>query len=207
MSKRLGRGRPPHPDILTPAEWRVVDAVRHGLTNQEIAKRLGVTVDAVKYHLANAREKTQNNHKNQIKHWPGHPNSSPIKKVRKEMPDHYSLGQVSRSVSDINQSKDWYESVLGLTHLYSFGNMAFFDCGGSRLLLSQEENGVKDESILYLKVKDIQSAYGQLKDKGVDFLNAPHMVHKHDDGTEEWMVFFNDPDGRPLGIMSQVTAD
>jgi methylmalonyl-CoA/ethylmalonyl-CoA epimerase len=30
------------------------------------------------------------------------------------------------------------------------------------------------------------------------------MIHKHADGTEEWMAFFKDPDGRPLGIMSQV---
>jgi methylmalonyl-CoA/ethylmalonyl-CoA epimerase len=29
------------------------------------------------------------------------------------------------------------------------------------------------------------------------------MIHRHDDGTEEWMAFFNDPDGRPLAIMAQ----
>jgi len=32
------------------------------------------------------------------------------------------------------------------------------------------------------------------------------MIHKHADGTEEWMAFFKDPDGRPLAIMSQVNA-
>jgi hypothetical protein len=31
----------------------------------------------------------------------------------------------------------------------------------------------------------------------------PHMIHRHDDGTEEWMAFFKDNDGRPLGVMSQ----
>jgi hypothetical protein len=30
------------------------------------------------------------------------------------------------------------------------------------------------------------------------------MIHKHDDGAEEWMAFFNDPQGRPLAIMSVV---
>jgi len=30
------------------------------------------------------------------------------------------------------------------------------------------------------------------------------MIHRHDDGTEEWMAFFKDNDGRPLGIMAQV---
>jgi FixJ family two-component response regulator len=46
------RGRPRHDDLLTPAEWRVAEAVRHGLTNPEIARLQGVSMDAVKYHVA-----------------------------------------------------------------------------------------------------------------------------------------------------------
>jgi hypothetical protein len=34
----------------------------------------------------------------------------------------------------------------------------------------------------------------------------PHMIHRHDDRTEEWMAFFKDNEGRPLGIMSQVKS-
>lgn len=30
------------------------------------------------------------------------------------------------------------------------------------------------------------------------------MIHRHADGTEEWMAFFKDPDGRTLAILSQV---
>ena len=51
------RGRPPHDDLLTPGEWRVVEAVRHGLSNREIASRRGISLDAVKFHVANALEK------------------------------------------------------------------------------------------------------------------------------------------------------
>jgi hypothetical protein len=40
--------------------------------------------------------------------------------------------------------------------------------------------------------------------EGVKFLNAPHMIHTHADGTEEWMCFFEDLEGRPLALMSQV---
>lgn len=46
------RGRPPHPDILTPREWEVLEFLRAGLSNPEIAERLGVTRDAVKYHVS-----------------------------------------------------------------------------------------------------------------------------------------------------------
>jgi len=51
------RGRPPHADLLTPAEWRVVEAVRHGLSNPEIAARRGISLDAVKFHVANVLQK------------------------------------------------------------------------------------------------------------------------------------------------------
>ena len=46
------RGRPPHPDILTPREWEVLALLREGLANPEIAERLGVSRDAVKYHVS-----------------------------------------------------------------------------------------------------------------------------------------------------------
>src|SRR5690242_10520751 len=47
------RGRPPHADILTPAEWRVLEHLRQGQTNAEIAVRLGITPDGVKFHVSN----------------------------------------------------------------------------------------------------------------------------------------------------------
>jgi DNA-binding CsgD family transcriptional regulator len=47
------RGRPPYPGILTPAEQHVLEHVREGLTNVEIAYRLGISPDGVKYHISN----------------------------------------------------------------------------------------------------------------------------------------------------------
>ena len=117
-----------------------------------------------------------------------------------------AVGQISRSVRDIKQAESWYGQVLGLTHLYTFGTMAFFDCGGVRLYLSQVEGGPPAESILYLKVPDIQKAYGELQAREVEFANPPHLIHRHADGTEEWMAFFKDPEGRLLALMSQVAA-
>lgn len=46
------RGRPPHPDILTPREWEVLDLLRESLTNQQIAVRLGITPNGAKYHVS-----------------------------------------------------------------------------------------------------------------------------------------------------------
>jgi predicted enzyme related to lactoylglutathione lyase len=115
------------------------------------------------------------------------------------------IAQIARSVQDIKQAEDWYKNTLGLPHLYTFGKLAFFDCNGTRLMLSQESAAVP-ESILYLRVADIASAHELLKARGVEFINAPHMIHKHADGTEEWLSMFKDPEGRPLGLMAQAKA-
>ena len=114
------------------------------------------------------------------------------------------LGQVARSVSDVAASEKWYRETLGLPHLYTFGALAFFDIGGTRLMLTQEKGGAAKESILYLKVPNIAAAHQRLQERGVKFTHAPHMIHRHADGIEEWMAFFEDPDGRPLALMSQV---
>jgi predicted enzyme related to lactoylglutathione lyase len=95
------------------------------------------------------------------------------------------------------------KDVLGIPHLYTFGQLAFFNCGGTRLMLTEEAGGAVPESILYLRVPDIAAAHENLRSRGVEFINAPHMIHRHADGTEEWMAFFKDPEGRTLAIMSQ----
>jgi catechol-2,3-dioxygenase len=117
-----------------------------------------------------------------------------------------AIGQIARTVKDIQQSSEWYGTVLGLPHLYTFGTLAFFDCGGTRLMLTSEHGAKADESILYLHVPDIQKAHRELSERGVEFTGAPHLIHKHADGMEEWMAFFKDPEGRMLAIMSQVRA-
>ena len=48
----MKRGRPRHPDVLTPREWEVLTLVREGLTNPQIAERMGITLDAAKYHVS-----------------------------------------------------------------------------------------------------------------------------------------------------------
>lgn len=205
MLKR--RGRPPHDDLLTPAEWRTLNAVRHGLTNQQIADRRGISLDAVKYHVANVIAKLGVRNRKALKNWAGWHKDSLLNSRRTRMNDevkYYGVGQISRSVADIETAKRWFRDVLGLDYLYTFRDLAFFDCGGTRLMLSQAEDKPSDESLVYLRVPDINAAYKRLADNGVEFINAPHMIHRHDDGVEEWMAFFRDPEGRPLAIMSAV---
>jgi DNA-binding CsgD family transcriptional regulator/catechol 2,3-dioxygenase-like lactoylglutathione lyase family enzyme len=204
----MTRGRPPHDDVLTPAEWRVVEFVRHGLTNRDIAARTGVSIDAIKFHVANALAKLGFDSRAELRAWTGVRRDSNLARQETDMQSVTALGpvgQIARTVKDVAAARRWYGEVLGLPHLYSFGNLAFFDCGGVRLFLSEGE-GTSSESILYFRVPDILAAHRSLSARGVAFTHAPHMIHRHADGIEEWMAFFADDEGRPLAIMAQVKA-
>jgi DNA-binding CsgD family transcriptional regulator/catechol 2,3-dioxygenase-like lactoylglutathione lyase family enzyme len=200
MKQKRPRGRPPHADLLTPAEWRTVYAVQHGMTNVEIAARRGISVNAVKFHVANALAKLGLPDRRALRRW-FRTGESPVN-TPLELGQLGQIGQIARSVSDITVSENWYRDVLGLRHLYTFGTLAFFDLGGTRLMLSQQD-AAAPESLLYLRVPDIRAAHAALSARGLEFTHAPHLIHRHADGTEEWMAFFVDPDARPLAIMSQ----
>ncbi len=200
------RGRPPHDDVLTPAEWRTVHAIQHGMTNREIAERRGISIDAVKYHVTNAVQKLDLAGRRALRQWFAVPRHSALSGKDTDMSatdlQLGPIGQISRTVPDVEAARRWYRDVLGLPHLYTFGKLAFFDCGGTRLYLQEGEPG--PESVIYLRVDDIVTAHAALISRGIEFTGAPHMIFRHDDGTEEWMAFFNDPEGRPLAIMAQV---
>jgi DNA-binding CsgD family transcriptional regulator/predicted enzyme related to lactoylglutathione lyase len=197
------RGRPPHDDLLTETEWTIVHAVQHGLTTREIAKRRGVSFDAVKFHIDNAMAKVGVSNRQALRRWFRAPKGSALSSEKNMQGVSCAVGQISRSVGDIKLAESWYRDVLGLPHLFTMGTFAFFDCAGVRLYLFQSEAAPPAESIIYFAVADIQRAHDDLHGRGVEFINAPHRIHRHPDGTEEWMAFFKDPEGRPLAIMSR----
>jgi DNA-binding CsgD family transcriptional regulator/predicted enzyme related to lactoylglutathione lyase len=205
-----GPGRPPSGDVLTPAEWEVLHMVRHGMTNRRIAALRGTTLDAVKFHLENIREKLGLPTRHAMRHWDGLPLH--LNHRRNPMPSTGSatvvlghIGQVSHAVKDIDEAVAFFRDTLGLTHLYTFGQLAFFDCEGTRLFVDAlpEAQGT-GHSVLYFSVPDIHAATAALRAKGVAFQGEPHLIHRHEDGTEEWMAFFADPEGNTLALMSQV---
>ncbi|HEY8173665.1 MAG TPA: helix-turn-helix transcriptional regulator, partial [Dehalococcoidia bacterium] len=64
-----GRGRPKHPDVLTPREREVLDLVRVGRTNGEIAALLGISVAGVKYHVSEILGKLNVSDRTQAANW------------------------------------------------------------------------------------------------------------------------------------------
>ena len=115
------------------------------------------------------------------------------------------IGQVTNVVHDIDRAVKFYRDSLGIPFLFQAPpNLAFFQCGAIRLMLSPPENPEQDHpgSFLYFSVKDIGAVYEALKGRGVKFVDQPHRVHATPE-YELWMTFFHDLDKNPMALMEQ----
>ena len=116
-----------------------------------------------------------------------------------------NIGQISIVVHDLQRASAFYRDVLGLPLLFTSGNLAFFDCGGVRLMLGSAESPELDHpsSILYFRVPDIKAAHQSLIAKGVKIEAPPRLIAPmptHD----LWMSGFRDSEGNILELMSEV---
>src|SRR5215216_3465476 len=110
------------------------------------------------------------------------------------------IGQISMRAKDFARAVAFYRDTLGLRFLFQAPpQLAFFDCGGIRLLLGSAEDKEFDHpgSVLYYKVDDIQAAHDTLSARGVHFVQGPHLVVKMPDH-DLWMAFFHDSEDNTL---------
>ena len=115
------------------------------------------------------------------------------------------IGQIAITVADLPRSVEFYRDALGLPLLFEAPpGLAFFDCGGIRLMLSRPEGEFKPgaSSVLYFRVTDIEAVARAMKSRKVSFVDEPHFIAKMPDH-ELWMCFFRDPDGHTLALMEE----
>jgi methylmalonyl-CoA/ethylmalonyl-CoA epimerase len=116
------------------------------------------------------------------------------------------IGQIAINAHDVERAAAFYQDALGLKLLFKAPpGMAFFDCGGVRLMLSRPEKPEFDHpsSILYFTVPDIQAAFAKMKESAVKFEDEPHLLARMPDH-DLWMTFFRDSEGNLMGLMSEV---
>ncbi len=117
-----------------------------------------------------------------------------------------TIGQASINVHDVDRAVGFYRDTLGLRFLFQAGpKMAFFDCGGVRLMLAVPEKPEFDHpsSIFYFKVGDVQAVAETLRTRGVVFEAPPSRIAAMPDH-DLWMAFFRDAEGNLLALMSEV---
>jgi methylmalonyl-CoA/ethylmalonyl-CoA epimerase len=115
------------------------------------------------------------------------------------------IGQIAINCHDLKRATEFYRDTLGMRMLYEFPGLAFFDCGGVRLMLAEPEKKEFDHpaSIIYYKVSDIQQSARTLTDKGVALEHEPRIIAKMPDH-DLWMFFVRDSEGNLIGLMSEV---
>ncbi len=125
-------------------------------------------------------------------------------------PDSFSgptgIGQVAVPVRDVDRAIRFYEKTLGLRLLFRAPpGLAFFDCGGVRLMLSRPEGEGAPEraGIIYYSVPNLAGAHAALTARGVRFVHPPHLVARMPDH-ELWLADFLDSEDNLLALMCEV---
>ena len=118
------------------------------------------------------------------------------------------VAQLLVPVDDLAKGLAFYRDVLGLPFLFEAPpQMAFFSCGGIRLLVGVPPAGqvAQRGSTIYFEVSEIAAVCSELKAGGVSFMAEPHVVHRTP-SSELWLAEFKDPFGNQLALMSEVKS-
>jgi predicted enzyme related to lactoylglutathione lyase len=119
------------------------------------------------------------------------------------------IGQIFVNVKDLDRAIAFYRDMLGMRFLFTAPpGMAFFDCGGIRIMLGRADRPEIDHpaSIIYYKVEDIEKVYEVFNARGVEFLIKPHLVAPMPT-YDLWLADFRDSEGNILALMSEVPKE
>src|ERR1700733_9722004 len=113
------------------------------------------------------------------------------------------IGQIAIVCKDVARARDFYRDALGVKHLFDAGpTLSFLQSGSTRLMLSAAEGDANGTSVLYFFVPDIEATTKELKGKGVEFIDEPHLIAKMPDH-DLWLVAFRDSEGNMLALMEE----
>lgn len=118
------------------------------------------------------------------------------------------LAQIGMPVRNLARAKSFYGDSLGLTHLFDAPpGLAFFQCGQTRLMLSETEG--RDENsgvILYYSVPDARVAQTVLAEAGAEFREDARCIARVGD-KDVWLAITSDGEGNLVGLMSEQAID
>jgi len=117
------------------------------------------------------------------------------------------IAQIAVPVRDLERAKHFYGELLGLTHLFDAPpGLAFYQCGETRLMLSQPEGPeTAAASLIYYAVADAAEAQRTLVAAGTTFEADAHIIARLGD-KDVWLAVARDSEGNLLGLMSEQAA-
>ena len=132
------------------------------------------------------------------------PTAAPASRATADAPQLRRIGQIAVVAKDVARATAFYRDTLGLRLLFEAApGLAFFECGGVRLMISAAEGPeTSGSSILYFDVADIRRSFEALRARGVTFENEPHVIAPLG-ASDLWMAFFRDSENNLLALMSE----
>jgi len=117
------------------------------------------------------------------------------------------IAQIAVPVRDLARAKAFYGEMLGLTHLFDAPpGLSFFQCGQTRLMLSQPEGPESAAgSILYYNVDDARAAQAALEEGGAIFDEDARCIARVGD-KDIWLAVTRDSEGNLIGMLSEQPA-
>ncbi len=121
-----------------------------------------------------------------------------------DTPSITAIGQIAITCTDVPRATAFYRDAVGLRFLFETSGLAFFDCGGVRLMLSTSEQAelAPPGSVLYFKTGDIESSTSALAATGAKIEGAPHLVARMPDH-ELWLSFWRDTENNLMAYMQE----
>ncbi len=115
------------------------------------------------------------------------------------------LGQIAIMAHDVERATEFYRDVLGLPFLFSAPpGLAFFDCGGVRLMISRPaaEDEERMSSLLYFRVPSARRATDVMRERGSEPTAGPLVAHRTPE-YDLWLASFRDTEGNTFALMSE----
>lgn len=113
------------------------------------------------------------------------------------------IRQIAIVCHDVGRATAFYRDTLGVPFLFAAGpQLAFFDAAGTRLMLGTAEGEADGTSVLYFLVPDIERVHEELASRGVQFLEAPHVI-AHMPDHDLWLAAFRDSEGNAMALMEE----
>ena len=116
------------------------------------------------------------------------------------------VAQIAVVVHDLEKAVAFYRDVLGLTLLFQVPSAAFFESGGTRLMLALPDQAHPEldhpPSILHFQVDDIVATGATLEARGARLEGEPHVVGRLE-GRDVWLAHFYDMESNLHALTSE----
>ena len=119
-----------------------------------------------------------------------------------------AIAQIALNVQDLARATQFYRDVVGLPFLFAATDMAFFDCGGVRLMLARPSEPRFDHpaSVLYYAVADVDRTWRACVARGAAAEREPQCVHAGEQ-CDMWMGFLRDTEDNVFALVEQRARD